>query len=147
MCAALVGKVGIVGWREPGLEQGTTHKNMSMEELMDANVSHQSTRTNKPVAPFFFLKSKPSEPDMVFFIRIDGTRVMPVFVQPKLHQKTSSFSENNWKDALSTVSVPKIESHAMDFRKYCPENVYFSMIVAYPTKWTPKLPVLPDANT
>jgi hypothetical protein len=33
------------------------------------------------------------------------------------------------------------ERQAKDFRKYCPENMYSSMIVAYPTKWTNKLPV------
>ncbi|KAG0248328.1 hypothetical protein BG011_000186 [Mortierella polycephala] len=146
MCAALVGKVEIVGWKDPGLEQGTTHKNMSMEEFMDAHVNRQSIWSNKPVAPFFFPKSKPSGPDMVFFIRIDNTRVVPVFVQLKLHQKSSSFSERDWKDALSTVSAPKIESHAKDFRKYCLDNIYVSMIVAYPTKWTSKLPALPDAT-
>ncbi|KAI8360926.1 hypothetical protein B0O80DRAFT_145835 [Mortierella sp. GBAus27b] len=139
MCPALVGKVEIVGWREPGLEQGTTHGMMSMEEFMDAHVNHQSTRNNKPVAPFFFPKTKPSGPDLVFFIRIDGVRVVPVFVQMKLHQGTSNFSEKDWNDALSTVSAAKIEGHAKGFRKYCPNNVYISMIIAYPTKWTDKL--------
>lgn len=95
---------------------------------------------------FFFLKSKPSGPDMIFFIRIDGTRVIPVFVQLKLHQKPSSFSEKDWKDALCTVSAPKIECHAKDFRKYCPNNIYVSMIIAYPTKWTSKLPALPNTR-
>ncbi|KAF9369458.1 hypothetical protein CPB97_003587, partial [Podila verticillata] len=38
------------------------------------------------------------------------------------------------------VSAPKIEGHAKNFRKYCPDNIYISMIVAYPTKWTDKLP-------
>ncbi|KAK3806213.1 MAG: hypothetical protein J3R72DRAFT_499657 [Linnemannia gamsii] len=123
----LVGKVEIVGWKEPGLEQGTTHAMMSMKEFMDAHVNHGSTRNNMPVAPFFFPKSKPSGPDLVFFIRIDGARLVPVFVQMKLHQG-------------STVSAPKIEGHAKNFRKYCPDNVYISMIVAYPTKWTDKLP-------
>ncbi|KAF9307709.1 hypothetical protein BG003_000340 [Podila horticola] len=146
MCSALVGKVEIVGWKDPGLEQGTTHWSMSMEDFMDAHVNHQSTRNNKPVAPFFFPKSKPSGPDIVFFIRIDGTRVVPVFVQLKLHQKSSSFSERDWKDALGTVSAPKIESHEKDFRSYCPDNIYISMVVAYPTKWTSKLPILPNAT-
>ncbi|KAI8361002.1 hypothetical protein B0O80DRAFT_422126 [Mortierella sp. GBAus27b] len=135
MCPALVGKVEIVGWREPGLEQGTTHGMMSMEEFMDAHVNHQSTRNNKPVAPFFFPKSKPSGPDLLFFIRIDGVRVVPVFVQMKLHQSRSSFSEKKWDDALSTVSADKIQRHAKNFRKYCPNKVYISMIIAYPIKW------------
>ncbi|KAG0079052.1 hypothetical protein BGZ92_001213, partial [Podila epicladia] len=43
-------------------------------------------------------------------------------------------------DELSTVSALKIEGHAETFRKYCPDNVYVSMIVAYCTKWTDKLP-------
>ncbi|KAG0199774.1 hypothetical protein BGX31_004227 [Mortierella sp. GBA43] len=88
-----------------------------MEEFMDAHVNHQSIRNNMPVAPFFFPKSKPSGPDLVFFIRIDGDRVIPVFVQMKLHQGTSHFSEKDWNDALSTVSAAKIEGHAKYFRK------------------------------
>ncbi|KAF9282087.1 hypothetical protein BGZ68_006213 [Mortierella alpina] len=140
MCPALVGNVEIVGWREPGLEQGTMHAMMSMEEFMDAHVNHGSIRNKMPVAPFFFPKSKPSGPDLVFFIRIDGSRVIPIFVQIlKLHQGSSNFSEKDWSDALSTVSAPKIEDHGKVFRKYCPDNVYISMIVAYPTKWTEAL--------
>lgn len=60
MCLALVGKVEIVGWMEPGLDQGTNHVMMSMEEFMNAQENHQSTRNKMPVAPFFFPKSKPS---------------------------------------------------------------------------------------
>lgn len=40
MCAALVGKVEIGGWKEPGLEQGMTHGMMSMKEFMDEHVNH-----------------------------------------------------------------------------------------------------------
>ncbi|KAG9319042.1 hypothetical protein KVV02_007468, partial [Mortierella alpina] len=111
MCPALVGKVEIVGWREPGLEQGTTHAMMSMEEFMKAHVEEGSVRNKMPVAPFFFPKSKPSGPDLLFFIRVDGRKAIPVFVQMKLHQGSSNFSEKDWGDALSTVSAPKIEDH------------------------------------
>ncbi|KAI8345423.1 hypothetical protein B0O80DRAFT_504400 [Mortierella sp. GBAus27b] len=90
---------------------------MSMEEFMDAHVNHESTRNNMPVAPFFFPKSNPSGPDLVFFIRIDGARLVHVVVQMKLHQGSSNFSEKDWNDALSTVSAPKIEDHAKTFRK------------------------------
>ncbi|KAF9330577.1 hypothetical protein BG006_006461 [Podila minutissima] len=55
-------------------------------------------------------------------------------------------TSGNWEDALSTVSVAMIEMHTKDFHKYCPDNVYVSMTVAYPTKWTFKLPALPDAT-
>ncbi|KAF9972814.1 hypothetical protein BGZ73_003998 [Actinomortierella ambigua] len=140
MCPALAGTVEIVGWREPGLEQGTAHAMMSMEDFMDTHVNHGSTLKNMPVAPFFFPKSKPSGPDLVFFIRIDGIRLVPVFVQMKLHQGSSNFSEKDWTNALSTVSATKIEGHVQSFREYCPDNVYISMIVAHPTKWTDKLP-------
>lgn len=54
---------------------------MPMEEFVDDHVNHEATRSNIPVAPFFFPKSKPSEPDLMFFLRIDGTRVIPIFVQ------------------------------------------------------------------
>ncbi|KAG0221030.1 hypothetical protein BGW42_008342, partial [Actinomortierella wolfii] len=117
---------------------------MSMEEFMDAHVNHQSTRNNMPVAPFFFPKSNPSGPDMVFFVRIDGTRLVPVFVQLKLHQRSCYFSDRDWKEALGTVSAPKIEKHTKDFRQYCPENMYICMIVAYPTQWTSKMAKRPS---
>ncbi|KAI8594351.1 hypothetical protein EDD21DRAFT_428263 [Dissophora ornata] len=123
-------------WREPRLEQGTTHAMMSMEEFMGAHVNHVSTRNNMPVAPFFFPKSKPSGLDLVFFIQIDGARLVPVFVQMKLYQVSSNFSEKDWEGAFSTVSAPKIEDHAKSFRKYCPDKVCVSVVVAYPTKWT-----------
>ncbi|KAG0309903.1 hypothetical protein BGZ99_000752 [Dissophora globulifera] len=121
-----------------------THSMISLEEFMDSHVNRGSIRDNVPVAPFFFPKSKPSGPDLVFLIRIDGTRLVPVFVQMKLHQGSSNFLEKDWNDALSTVSATKIEDHAKNFRKYCPDNVYISMIVAYPTKWTDKLPALSE---
>ncbi|KAF9278696.1 hypothetical protein BGZ68_008413 [Mortierella alpina] len=94
-----------------------------------------------PVAPFFLPKSHLSGPDLVFFIQVDGRKaIMPVFVQVmKLHQGSSNFSEKDWGDTLSTVSALKIDDHAKDFRKYCPVNVYSSMIVAYPIKWAEAL--------
>ncbi|KAF9089653.1 hypothetical protein BGX27_002430 [Mortierella sp. AM989] len=64
----------------------------------------------------------------------------PSPVQMKLHQGSSNSSERDWNDALSTVSAANIEGHAKNFRKYCPDNVYISMIVAYPTEWADKLP-------
>jgi len=112
---------------------------MSMVEFMDAHVNHGSTRNNMPVAPFFFPKFKPSGPDLLFFIRIDVARIIPVFVQNEAASGSSNFSEKDWKEALSTVSASKIEDHATTFRKYCPDNVYISMIVAYPLRWTEKL--------
>ncbi|KAF9370709.1 hypothetical protein CPC16_003528, partial [Podila verticillata] len=111
---------------------------------MDAHVNHQSTCNNLPVAPFFFPKSKRLGPDLFFFVQIDGCKVVPIFVQMKLHQGSFSFSEKGWNNALSTVLATKIENHTKNFREYCPNNVYVSMIIAYPTKWTDKLPALSD---
>ncbi|KAG0240155.1 hypothetical protein BG011_003737, partial [Mortierella polycephala] len=140
MCAALVGDMEIVGWKGTGLEQGTSFKHISMKDFMDAHVNHNSIRNNKAVAPFFFPKPQLSGPDMVFYIRVKG-RLFPVFVQLKLRQ---AFSTEEWKDALSTVSAEKIESHAKEFLEYCPEKIYISMIIAYPAKWTSKLAQRPD---
>ncbi|KAF9386563.1 hypothetical protein CPC16_007477, partial [Podila verticillata] len=117
---------------------------MSMETFMDAHVNHRSVLNDKPIPTFFFPKAKPSGPDLVFFIRIDGCRTVPVFVQMRLHQGSSTFSGSDWIDALSTVSATKIESHAKGFRDYCPDEVYISMIVAYPMGWTCKLPALSE---
>lgn len=62
---------------------------------MNAHVNHQFTRNNMPAVPFFFPKSIPSGPDMSFAIRFDGARVVPVFVQMKLYQRSFSFSETD----------------------------------------------------
>jgi hypothetical protein len=59
---------------------------------MDAHVNHGSTRNNMPVAPFYFPKSNPSGPDLVFFIRIDSARLVPVFVQFKDTKKEMNSS-------------------------------------------------------
>jgi hypothetical protein len=64
----------------------------------------------------------------------------------KLHQRSSKFADGDWKGALRTVSAPTIERHAKDFRWYCPDNIYISMIVAYPTEWTSKLASRPTAK-
>ncbi|KAK5828307.1 hypothetical protein F5H01DRAFT_360223 [Linnemannia elongata] len=46
--------------------------------------------------------------------RIPKKEPSPVQIM-KLHQGSSNFSERDWKDALSTVSAPKIEDHAKNF--------------------------------
>ncbi|KAF9143534.1 hypothetical protein BG015_000404 [Linnemannia schmuckeri] len=140
MCPDLDGEVEIVGWREPALLQGTTHEMMSMEEFMDAHVNHHSTRNNTPVAPFFFPSNKPSGPDMVFFIRIGGRTVVPVFVQMKLHQSSATLYQKLWEKALTTVSASCIQDHAKDFQNFCPDNIYISMVVAYPVVCGVRLP-------
>ncbi|KAF8926728.1 hypothetical protein BGZ47_002569 [Haplosporangium gracile] len=140
MCPDLVGEVEIVGWREPALLQGTTHEMMSMEEFMDAHVNRHSTRNNTPVAPFFFPSNKPSGPDMVFFIRIDGCRMVPVFVQMKLHQSPATLYKKLWEKALTTVSASCIQDHAKDLQNFCPDNIYISMVVAYPMVCGARLP-------
>ncbi|KAF9583670.1 hypothetical protein BGW38_008886, partial [Lunasporangiospora selenospora] len=61
------------------------------------------------------------------------------FVKMKLHQGSSNFSEKDWNEALSTVLAPKIGAHVKSFRQFCPDNVYISMIVGYPTKWSDNL--------
>jgi hypothetical protein len=140
MCPDLVGEVEIVGWREPALLQGTTHAMMSMEEFMDAHVNHHSTRNNTPVAPFFIPSNKPSGPDMVFFIRLDGRKMVPVFVQCKLHQSSATLYQKLWEKALTTVSASCIQDHAKDFQNFCPNNIYISMVVAYPMVCGARLP-------
>ncbi|KAF8943395.1 hypothetical protein BGZ47_005469 [Haplosporangium gracile] len=140
MCPCLDGEVEIVGWREPALLQGTTHAMMSLEEFMDAHVNHQSMRNDMPVPPFFFPCHNPSGPDMVFFIRIDDCKVIPVFVQMKLHQSSAILCKKLWNTALNTVSASCIRDHAKDFGNFCPDNIYISMVVAYPMRCSRFLP-------
>ncbi|KAF9968909.1 hypothetical protein BGZ73_009050 [Actinomortierella ambigua] len=82
----------------------------------------------------------PSGPDVVFFIRIDGRRIVPVFVQTKLHQSSASLSQSVWDEALAMVSAPCIQYHAKDFRNFCPDKIYISMVVAYPVRCSSRLP-------
>ncbi|KAF9323584.1 hypothetical protein BGZ91_003496, partial [Linnemannia elongata] len=83
---------------------------------------------------------KPSGPDMVFFIRIDGHKLVPVFVQTKLHQSSARLYKKGWDEALATVSASCIRDHAKDFPKFCPDNIYISLVVAYPMKCSSSLP-------
>ncbi|KAF9271747.1 hypothetical protein BGZ88_005674, partial [Linnemannia elongata] len=144
MCPDLAGEVEIVGWKDPCLLQGATHERMSMEEFMDAHVDHHSTRNNLPVAPFFFPHHCPSGPDMVFFIRIDGRKVVPVFVQMELHKSSTKLNKGIWDAALATFSASYIQGHAKDFQNFCPGNIYISMVVAYPMMCAPRLPKVID---
>ncbi|KAF9960672.1 hypothetical protein BGZ70_008520, partial [Mortierella alpina] len=128
MCPDLVGEVEIVGWREPALLKGTTYELMSMGEFMDAHVNHQSIRDKMPVPPFFFPKSKPSGPDLGM----------------KLRHSSVKLYNSLWKNALATVSAPCIREHADDFHNFCPDNIYISMVVAYPMVYSPGLPPVVD---
>lgn len=56
MCAALVGKVDIVGLRELGLEQGTTHSNMSIKSsVMESDVLLQDDTVFSVDVVIFFI--------------------------------------------------------------------------------------------
>ncbi|KAG0099057.1 hypothetical protein BGZ93_009340 [Podila epicladia] len=108
-------------------------------KFMDAHVNHHSTRNNTSVAPFF-LPNKSSGPDMVFFIRIDGRRMVPVFVQMKLHQSSATLYKKLWERALATFSASCVQDHCKDFQNFCPDNIYISMVVAYPVVCGSRLP-------
>ncbi|KAF8931608.1 hypothetical protein BGZ47_011753 [Haplosporangium gracile] len=79
-------------------------------------------------------------PDLLFFIRINGRGMVPVFVQMKLHQSSAKLNKGIWEKALATVSASCIQDHAKDFQKFCPANIYISMVVAYPMICAPRLP-------
>ncbi|KAF9095671.1 hypothetical protein BGX27_001225 [Mortierella sp. AM989] len=84
-----------------------------------------------------FSPPKPSRPDQTLFSLFESTVLGWSLSSPS--RWSSNFSERDWNDALSAVSAPKTEGHTKTFRKHCPDNVYISMIAAYPTKWTDKL--------
>ncbi|KAF9122191.1 hypothetical protein BGX30_002142 [Mortierella sp. GBA39] len=81
---------------------------------------------------------------MVFFIRIDGARLVPVFVQMKLHLSSATLYKKLWEKALTTVSASCIQDHAKGFQNFCPDNIYISMVVAYPMVCGARLP--PDVE-
>ncbi|KAK3815350.1 MAG: hypothetical protein J3Q66DRAFT_389203 [Benniella sp.] len=98
--------------------------------FMEAHAKNKSLR-----------KAKPSGPDIVFYIRVNGN-LFPVFVQLKLRQVLTT---KGAKSALKTVSAPMIEAHVEDFDHFCPtDKTYISMIIAYPATVAAKLPPRPD---
>ncbi|KAG0277041.1 hypothetical protein BGZ95_006636 [Linnemannia exigua] len=58
----------------------------------------------------------------------------------KLHQSSAKLYKKLWEKALATVSASCIQDHAKDFQNFCPDNIYISMVVAYPMICAPKLP-------
>ncbi|KAG9062285.1 hypothetical protein KI688_006617 [Linnemannia hyalina] len=58
----------------------------------------------------------------------------------KLHQSSSKLYKKLWEKALATVSASCIQDHAKNFRNFCPDNIFISMVVAYPMICAPKLP-------
>ncbi|KAK3815348.1 MAG: hypothetical protein J3Q66DRAFT_344412, partial [Benniella sp.] len=140
-CAKLADKAEIVGLVEQRLQRGISHEHISMEDFMEAHAKNKSLRQDQSVPPFFFPKAKPSGPDIVFYIRVNGN-LFPVFVQLKLRQVLTT---KGAKSALKTVSAPMIEAHVEDFDHFCPtDKTYISMIIAYPATVAAKLPPRPD---
>ncbi|KFH62970.1 hypothetical protein MVEG_11008 [Podila verticillata NRRL 6337] len=112
-----------------------------MEGVMNAHVNNGSVRDGRAAPPFFFLKAKPSGPDIVFYIQVKD-KWFPVFVQLKLRQILTT---SDVKAALKTVSAPIIETHMNDLGSFCPtDNTFINMITAYPATVVDKLPPRPN---
>ncbi|KAF9118706.1 hypothetical protein BGW39_000930 [Mortierella sp. 14UC] len=62
------------------------------------------------------------------------------YVQMKLHQSSATLYKKLWEKALTTVSASCIQGHAKDFQNFCPDNIYISMVVAYPMVCGARLP-------
>ncbi|KAG9060868.1 hypothetical protein KI688_007937 [Linnemannia hyalina] len=58
----------------------------------------------------------------------------------KLHQSSATLYKKLWERALTTVSASCIQDHAKDFQNVCPDNIYISMVVAYPMVCGARLP-------
>ncbi|KAG0262915.1 hypothetical protein DFQ27_002036 [Actinomortierella ambigua] len=145
MCRGHIGKAHIAGWNDSERVEGATYLDMSIEEFLDGHVFHQSVRHDRPVPPFFFPKYAESEPDMVFVIRIEGSArsmTVPVYVQMKMHQGASVFAESVSDTAPGcSPHVPIVSEE--DLRRYCPDNVYISIMVTHPMEWTRLMPSRP----
>ncbi|KAG0333545.1 hypothetical protein BG004_000791 [Podila humilis] len=125
----LDGDVEIDGWKDPGLLQGTTHAMLSMEVFMDAHVNHHSTRNNAPVAPFFFPAT--------------SLRTRYGVLHPHRRSKGGTCLR---PAQPASFSASCIQAHAKDFRNFCHENIYISMVVAYPMTRSPYLPPVQVPN-
>ncbi|KAF9122932.1 hypothetical protein BGW39_009390 [Mortierella sp. 14UC] len=61
----------------------------------------------------------------------------------KKEPRTASLNRFAWEGSaiiLATVSASCIQDHAKGFQDFCPDNIYISMVVAYPMICAPKLP-------
>ncbi|KAG0053077.1 hypothetical protein BGZ83_001720, partial [Gryganskiella cystojenkinii] len=136
-----VGKAVIAGLDEQGNQCGISDNSISMDEFLDAHTNHNSMLDGCRIPPFFFPKAKPSGPDIVFCIQVKG-KLFPVFVQLKLRQTMQILDVAK---AVKTVSAPEIATHMSDdLKSFCPsENIYISMIIAYPASVVDKMPPRP----
>lgn len=72
MCAAFKGKFEIVGLIDDGFQSGIMHEEITMQQFIDAHVNNNSVRGDDSIPPIYFPKAKPSGPDIVFYIHING---------------------------------------------------------------------------
>ncbi|KAG0360950.1 hypothetical protein BGX24_005470, partial [Mortierella sp. AD032] len=140
---------------------------------MEAHVKNGSKREDQDIPPFYFPAPHISEPDIVFYVKINGN-VYPVFVQLKLRQVLEG---SDVEKALVTVSSSTVqgkmnkeheklvEDQAQEanreqessnrtgstqpqqpprLRDYCPTGVYVSMVVTYPAEVVKFQVVRPD---
>ncbi|KAF8929062.1 hypothetical protein BGZ58_009184 [Dissophora ornata] len=131
-CQTLYGDAVIVGLDERGLKRGITHRHLLMSEFMETHVKNKSMHDGQPVSPFFFPEAKPSGPDIVFYIRNNGSMFLTL-VQLKLRQV---LSKPDSMRAEESVSDQMVKRHVEELDDSCPADTYISMTIAYPARLT-----------
>lgn len=77
---SLTGDVIIVGYSDQEAKLAISHSNISTQAFMAAHVENGSKRGDQDIPPFYFPAPHVSGPDVVFYIKINGS-LYPVFVQ------------------------------------------------------------------
>ncbi|KAG0353497.1 hypothetical protein BGZ54_002219, partial [Gamsiella multidivaricata] len=145
----LVGDVTIVGYDEQQPKLAISHRNITTQNFMKAHVEHNSKQGDQDIPPFYFPAPHVSGPDVIFFVKINGS-MYPCFVQLKLRQvlersdvekapgtvsshaiqekmeKEQKMQQKQRQDEPAT-SVQSDQQQLPQLQDYCPTGTYISM--------------------
>ncbi|KAG0280581.1 hypothetical protein BGZ97_009374 [Linnemannia gamsii] len=116
---------------------GTDHRNISLNEFLDAHVKNgsRSRKDGERVPAFYHPADFPSGPDIVFVLCFDNHGYCPVFVQLKLR---ASMNLPDTQSAFDTVKAPAIQGHLGDAKleTFCTVSPkrYIGVVIAYPAE-------------
>ncbi|KAF9119193.1 hypothetical protein BGX30_004020 [Mortierella sp. GBA39] len=169
----LTGDATIVGHDEQQPKLATSHRNLTIQQFMKAHVENGSKQGDQDIPPFYFPAPHVSGPDIVFFVRINGS-IYPCFVQLKLRQvlegsdvekalaavsshakqekmdreqekiqKCQKKQQKQWQQD-SAATVQSDQQQPPRLQDYCPTGTYISMVITYPAEIVNFQVVRPD---
>ncbi|KAF9128243.1 hypothetical protein BG015_004374 [Linnemannia schmuckeri] len=138
---------------------------------MKAHVENGSKREDQDIPPFYFPSPHVSGPDIVFYVKINGS-IYPVFAQvlegSDVEKAFATVSSNTIQDKMEKEHEKLVNDLAQEQKKanrgqkssnrtgstppqqpprlqdYCPTGVYVSMVITYPAEVVKFQVIRPD---